>query len=106
MPVESTVAHNAIDYKHAIEKRNPVGSWEIHSWGDGKSSGMAAVSAITTLQIGATLTPILADQIALNRAVEYLMEALASQLKPFQHAVAATVRTRNAWNQDKDATRD
>ena len=88
MPVESTVAHGAIANKQVIEKRNPVGSWEIHSWGDGKSSGMAAVSAITTLQIGATLTPIPEDQIALNRAAEYLMDALASQLKPFQ-AVAA-----------------
>jgi len=89
MPVESTVAHDAIDNKHVIGKRNPVGSWEIHSWGDGKSSGMAAVSAITTLQIGATLTPIPEDQIALNRAAEYLMDALASQLKPFQRPVAA-----------------
>ena len=89
MSVESTVAQNAIDNKHAIEKRNPVGSWEIHSWGDGKCSGMAAVSAITTLQIGATLTPIPADQIALNKAAEYLMGALASQLKPFQQSLTA-----------------
>jgi hypothetical protein len=89
MPVESTVAHDAIDNKNAIEKRNPVGSWEIHSWGDAKSSGMAAMSAITTLQIGATLTPIPEDQIALNKAAEYLMDALASQLRPFQRAAVA-----------------
>jgi hypothetical protein len=81
MSVETTVAHDAGNNKRAIDKRSPVGSWEIHSWGDGKCSGMAAVSAITTLQIGATLTPIPADQIALNKAAEYLLDALAPQLK-------------------------
>jgi len=89
MPVESAVAQDAIDNQNAIPRKNPVGSWEIHSWGDGKSAGMAAMSAITTLQIGATLTPIPEDQIALNKAAEYLMDALASQLQPFQRAVAA-----------------
>ncbi len=88
MPVETTVAHDAINNKSAIDKRSPVGSWEIHSWGDGKFAGMAAISAITTLQIGATLTAIPADQIALNKAAEYLLDALASQLKPFQQALA------------------
>ncbi len=38
MPVETTVAHDAINNKSAIDKRSPVGSWEIHSWGDGKFS--------------------------------------------------------------------
>jgi hypothetical protein len=81
MSVETTIVHDAVDNKCAIDKRSPVGSWEIHSWGDGKCSGMAAVSAITTLQIGATLSPIAADQIALNKAAEYLLDALAPQLK-------------------------
>ena len=89
MPVESTVAHNAPYNRRAIEKRSPVGNWEIHSWGDGKFSGMAVVSAITTLQIGATLTPVPADRIALNKAAEYLSDALASQLKSFQQALIA-----------------
>ena len=89
MSVETTVAHDVVDNKRATDKRSPVGSWEIHSWGDGKCSGMAAVSAITTLQIGATLTPILADQVALNKAAECLLDALASQIRPFQQALAA-----------------
>jgi hypothetical protein len=67
-------------------KRGSVGSWEMHSWGDARFPGMAAVSAITTLQIGATLTPSAEDKAALGRAVEYLMEVLAPQLKSFQHA--------------------
>jgi hypothetical protein len=81
MSVETTVAHDAGNNKRAIDKRRPVGSWEVHSWGDGRCSGMAAVSAITTLQIGATLSPIAADQIALNKAAEFLLDALAPQLK-------------------------
>jgi hypothetical protein len=89
MPVETAVAHDAVNNKRATDKRRPVRSWEIHSWGDGKFSGMAVVSAITTLQIGATLTPIPADQVALNKAAEYLLDALASQLKSFQQALTA-----------------
>jgi hypothetical protein len=89
MSVETTVAHEAANNKGAIDKRSRVGTWEIHSWGDGKCSGMAVVSAITTLQIGATLSPIPADQVALNRAAEYLLDALASQLKPFLQSLAA-----------------
>jgi hypothetical protein len=89
MSVETTVAHEAANNKGATDKRSRVGTWEIHSWGDGKCSGMAVVSAITTLQIGATLSPIPADQVALNRAAEYLLDALASQLKPFLQSLAA-----------------
>jgi hypothetical protein len=88
MPIETTVARNATDYKLVIDTKNPIGSWEMHSWGDGKLAGMAAVSAIATLQIGATLTPLQADKIALNKAVDYLMDALSSQLKSFQQAIA------------------
>jgi hypothetical protein len=95
MPVETTVTHDAANNKRVINKRSPIGSWEIHSWGDGKFAGMAAVSAITTLQIGATLTPIPEDQIALNKAVDYLLEALASQLKPFQQALAVDRSNKN-----------
>jgi len=90
MPVETTAAaHDAITDKRVFEKRSSIGNWEIHSWGDGKFSGMAAISAITTLQIGATLTPIPADQVALNKAAEYLLDTLASQLKSFQQALTA-----------------
>jgi hypothetical protein len=89
MPVETTVAHDAITDKRVFEKRSPIGNWEIHSWGDGRFSGMAAVSAITTLQVGATLTPVPEDRVALNKAAEYLLDTLASQLKSFQQALTA-----------------
>jgi hypothetical protein len=88
MPFETTVAHNATDYTHAFHRRSPIGNWEIHSWGDAKFPGMAAVSAITALQVGATLSPVPADKIALNSAVDYLMRALAPQLESFQQALA------------------
>jgi hypothetical protein len=94
MPIETTVAHDATDYKHAIHRRSPIGNWEIHSWGDAKFPGMAAVSAITALQIGATLSLVPADKIALNKAAEYLMAALAPQLESFQHALAEDRSTR------------
>ena len=84
---QTTFPHDATNNRRVIGKRSPIGSWEIHSWGDGKFSGMAAVSAITALQIGATLTPVPADRIALNKAVEYLMDALASQLRSFQQSI-------------------
>ena len=89
MPLETTVAYNATDNKRAIDKRSPIGNWEIHSWGDGKFPGMAAVSAITTLQIGATLSSTPADRIALNKAAEYLLQALESQIRSFQQALTA-----------------
>jgi hypothetical protein len=89
MPVEATVAHDAITDKRASKKRSPTGNWEIHSWGDGRFSGMAAVSAITALQVGATLTPIPADQVALNKAAKYLIDRLAPQLKSFQQTLTA-----------------
>jgi hypothetical protein len=95
MPIETTVAHDATDYKQAIHRKSPIGNWEIHSWGDAKFPGMAAVSAITALQVGATLTPVPADKIALNNAVEYLMGALAPQLESFQQALAADRSTRS-----------
>jgi hypothetical protein len=88
MPIEITVAHDATDSRRAIE-RSPIGNWEVHSWGDGKFPGMAAVSAITTLQIGATLAATAADRQALNKAVDYLMDTLSTQLKSFQQALAA-----------------
>jgi hypothetical protein len=89
MPVDVTVAHSAITDKQISKMRSPTGNWEIHSWGDGKFSGMAAVSAITALQVGATLTPIPEDQVALNKAATYLLETLAPQLKSFQQALTA-----------------
>jgi hypothetical protein len=88
MPIE-IVTREVRDDKRDTDTTSPIGNWEVHSWGHGKFPGMAAVSAITTLQIGATLSPLPADKIALNNAVEYLMDALASQLKSFQQALAA-----------------
>ena len=85
----TTVAQGAIRNKLAIDKRSQIGNWEIHSWGNGKFSGMAAVSAITALQIGATLTPVSADQIALNKAAEYLLDTLAPQVRSFWQALSA-----------------
>ncbi len=94
MPIEATVVtRNATDNKRPLpfDKRSPIGNWEMHSWGDGKFPGMAAVSAITSLQIGATLAPTPADKIALNRAVEYLMDALAppTSIFPANDPIAA-----------------
>jgi hypothetical protein len=89
MPIEIVTAREVRDEKRNTDKKSPIGNWEVHSWGHGKFPGMAAVSAITTLQIGATLSPLPADKIALNNAVEYLMDALAVQLKSFQQALAA-----------------
>jgi len=89
MPVEATAAHDAITDKRVSKKRSPTGNWEIHSWGDGRFSGMAAISAITALQVGATLTPISEDQVALNKAANYLLEMLAPQLKSFRQALTA-----------------
>jgi hypothetical protein len=83
MPGGTTVAQAAIGNKGVVDKKSEIGNWEIHSWGNGKFSGMAAVSAITALQIGATLTPISADQIALNKAAEYLLDTLAPQVRSF-----------------------
>lgn len=94
MPGGTTVAQDAIRDKRAIENQRAIenrqfGNWEIHSWGNGKFSGMAAVSAITALQIGATLSPVSADQIALNKAAEYLLDTLAPQVRSFWQSLAA-----------------
>jgi hypothetical protein len=85
----TTGAHDAIRDKRATDVKSQIGNWEIHSWGNGKFSGMAVVSAITALQIGATLSPVSADQIALNKAAEYLLETLAPQVRSFWQALAA-----------------
>jgi hypothetical protein len=89
MPAGTTDAHETVDSKGFSDTIRPIGNWEVHSWGDGEFPGMAAVSAITTLQVGATLTTVPADKIALNKAAEYLMDALAPQLKSFQRALSA-----------------
>lgn len=86
MPGEATVPRDAT-HERVFKKRSPTGNWEIHSWGDGRFSGMAAISAITALQVGATLTPVPEDQVALNEAAKYLSAALGPQLKSFQQAL-------------------
>ena len=94
MPFETNVAYDATDYQHAIHRRHPIGNWEIHSLGDARFPGMAVISAITALQVGATLSSVPADRIALNKAVDYLMDALAPQLESFQQALAEERSTR------------
>jgi hypothetical protein len=89
MPVEIANVHGETDNNRAVDKRSPIGAWEVHSWGDGRLPGMAAVSAIATLQLGATLAEVPADKLALNKAAEYLINALAPQLGTFQRALAA-----------------
>jgi hypothetical protein len=81
--------HDATHNNRTINKSSPVGNWEIHSWGDGAVPGMAVISAITTLQVGATLATTSADKIAMNKAVEYLKSALAPQLKSFQRRLSS-----------------
>jgi hypothetical protein len=85
----TTEVHDATDNKYPINRKSPIGNWEIHSWGDGALPGMAVISAITTLQVGATLTNVPADKIAMNKAAEYLKNALAPQLKSFQQRLSA-----------------
>ena len=89
MPTETDTAYKAIDSNGNIKKGNPIGNWEIHSSGDGEFPGMAAISAITTLQIGATLASRPTDKITMNLAAEYLMKVLAPQLKSLRHALGA-----------------
>jgi hypothetical protein len=48
---------------------------------------MAAISAIATLQLSATLSDVHTDKIALSKAAEYLTKALASQIKSFQESL-------------------
>jgi hypothetical protein len=99
MPTETTVAHDATDDQRIFHRRSPLGNWEIHSWGDAKFPGMAVVSAITALQVGATLASACEDKVALNNAVAHLMDALAPQLKTFQQALAADRSNRQQISQ-------
>jgi hypothetical protein len=78
----------ATNTRTAEEKSTQTGDWAIHSWGNSKFPGMAAISAISTLQLSATLSESPADKIAISKAAEYLAKALASQIKSFQEAAA------------------
>lgn len=69
------------------DKPTRIGEWAIHSWGNSNSPGMAAISAIATLQLSATLSDLPSDKSALNKAAEYLKKALASQIKSFQESL-------------------
>jgi hypothetical protein len=70
-------------------KNTQAGNWAIDSWGSSKFPGMAAISAIATLQLSATLSETDTDKLAMNKAAEYLTKALAPQIKSFQEASAA-----------------
>jgi hypothetical protein len=88
MPATTDVP-DATDHRRPINKKSAVGDWEIHSWGHGAFPGMAILSAITTLQVGATLATDLADKIALNQAADSLKNTLTPQLKSFQRILSA-----------------
>jgi hypothetical protein len=83
-----TGVHDATNNTRTINKSSSIGNWEIHSWGDGAVPGMAIISAITILQVGATLATTPADKIAMNQAAEYLKSTLAPQLKSFQQRLS------------------
>jgi hypothetical protein len=72
----------------AVDKKSQARDWEVHSCGNGNRPGMAVVSAIATLQVGATLAEDPADKIALNEAADYLISTLMPQLKAFRKALA------------------
>jgi TusA-related sulfurtransferase len=86
MPI--TDVQDPIDSQRPVSRMSPIGNWEIHSWGDGAVPGMAVISAITTLQVGATLATMPEDKAAMNEAAEYLKNALAPQLKSFQQRLS------------------
>jgi hypothetical protein len=90
MPTGNAALPDTADYNFAVDKKSPVGDWEIHACGDGRLPGMAVVSAIATLQLGATLAEATEDKIAMNEAVEYLTKTFASQLKIFRETLAHT----------------
>ena len=89
MSIGFATAHEATDHNHTAGRSRLIGDWEVHTWG-GRLPGMAAVSAIATLQLGATLTDVPAEKAALNKAVEYLTNVLAPQLKAFQQGLVAS----------------
>jgi hypothetical protein len=89
MSIEFATPQAAVDHYHAVDKTSHAGDWEVHFWGLDRLPGMAAVGAIATLQLGATLTEIPEEKIAMSKAAEYLTRALAPQLKIFQRALVA-----------------
>jgi hypothetical protein len=89
MSLGFTTVHGVADDREAVDGRRQIGAWEVHSWGTGRLPGMAVLSAITTLQVGATLAEAPADKIAMNDAAEYLIRALQTQLKTFQQTLRA-----------------
>jgi hypothetical protein len=89
MSIEFATPQAAVDHDHAVDKTSHAGDWEVHFWGVDRLPGMAAVGAIATLQLGATLTEIPEEKIAMSKAAEYLTRVLAPQLKIFQRALVA-----------------
>jgi hypothetical protein len=83
-----TATYDMTDNQRTLNNRSAAGNWEIHSRGRADLPGMAVISAITALQVGATLAKAAADQIALTKAAEYLTNVLAAQLKSFQQTLA------------------
>jgi hypothetical protein len=78
---------SAYDDRHTGDKPTHVGDWAIHSRGNARFPGMAAISAIATLQLSAALADVPTDRIALSNAAEYLTKALAPQIKSFHASI-------------------
>jgi len=64
-----------------------IGDWEGRWWGDGKFPGIAAVSAIATLRLGAELTAELPIRNNLTEAADKLSLLLADQIELFVQAL-------------------
>jgi hypothetical protein len=89
MSIEFATVQAVVDHHHhAVDKRSRAGNWEVHFWGNERLPGMAAASAIATLQLGATLTNAPEDKIAMSKAAEYLTRALEPQLRIFRRTLA------------------
>ena len=66
-----------------------IGDWEGDRWGDGKFPGIAAVAAVATLRLGATLTDVAATRGTLTAAADELTNTLGAQIEAFVQALEA-----------------
>jgi hypothetical protein len=64
-----------------------IGDWENGRWGDGKFPGIAAVAAVATLRLGATLTDVAATRNTLTAAADELTTTLGAQIATFVEAL-------------------
>jgi hypothetical protein len=64
-----------------------IGDWEGGRWGDGKFPGIAAVAAVATLRLGATLADEGAIRNILTAAADDLANTLTTQIEAFTQAL-------------------